>query len=173
MSTSQVSRRYATALFELIQEGVDLRQDLAAVAAVSASDEVAVLLASPEYPAALKQQVIVKAAGNVAAQVERLVALLADRNKACLLPEIVALVEEMVHQAESELEADVVVASAINKAQQDKLSAALTASTGKKVRLSVSEDKSILGGMVVRIGDRKIDYSLRTKLAGLHRALAS
>jgi len=41
------------------------------------------------------------------------------------------------------------------------------------VRINVSEDKAILGGMVIQIGDRKIDYSLRTKLAGLHRALAS
>ena len=57
--------------------------------------------------------------------------------------------------------------------EEEKLSKALSDSTGKKVRLSVSEDKSILGGMVVRIGDRKIDYSLRTKLAGLRRALAS
>ncbi|MBL4774991.1 MAG: ATP synthase F1 subunit delta [Mariprofundus sp.] len=174
MSTSQVSRRYAAALFELIQEGVELRKDLAAVAAVSAEMEVAELLASPEYPASLKQQVIVKAAGiKVAGSIDRLVGLLTDRNKASLLPQIATMVEDMVHQSESELDASVVVASAIDKAQQKKLAAALTASTGKKVRLTVSEDKSILGGLVVRIGDRKIDYSLRTKLAGLHRALAS
>jgi len=102
-----------------------------------------------------------------------LVALLAERNKAALLPEIAAMVEEMIHLAESELDAEVTVASAISDVLKDKLSKALAASTGKKVRLSISEDKSILGGMVVRIGDRKIDYSLRTKLAGLRRALAS
>ena len=173
MSTSQVSRRYARALFELIQDGTDVRKDLAAVAAVASEAEVADLLASPEYPAELKQKVITKAAGKVGGEVERLVALLAERGKAILLPEISALLEEMIHQAESELEADVVVASPIDEELQKKLSKALKASTGKKVRLSVSEDKSILGGMVVRIGDRKIDYSLRTKLAGLRRVLAS
>ncbi|OIO73788.1 MAG: ATP synthase F1 subunit delta [Zetaproteobacteria bacterium CG1_02_53_45] len=174
MSTSQISRRYARALFDLISEGTDVRQDLAAVAAVASETEVAALLLSPEYPAALKQKVIIKATGGkISAEIERLVALLAERNKAALLPEIAAMVEEMIHLAESELDAEVTVASAISDVLKDKLSKALAASTGKKVRLSISEDKSILGGMVVRIGDRKIDYSLRTKLAGLRRALAS
>ncbi|NWF35920.1 ATP synthase F1 subunit delta [Mariprofundus sp. KV] len=173
MSTSQISRRYARALFDLIQEGTDLRADLEKVAAAASADEVAVLLASPEYPATLKKQVIVKVAGDISGEIDSLVGMLAARGKESLLPEIHALVEEMLHQAESELEADVVVATSIDPALQEKLTAALTASTGKKVRIKVSEDKSILGGLVVRIGDRKIDYSLRTKLNGLRRELAS
>jgi F-type H+-transporting ATPase subunit delta len=173
MSTSQISRRYARALFDLIQEGTDLRADLEKVAAAASADEVAVLLASPEYPATLKKQVIVKVAGDISGEIDSLVGMLAARGKESLLPEIHALVEEMLHLAESELEADVVVATSIDPALQEKLTAALTASTGKKVRIKVSEDKSILGGLVVRIGDRKIDYSLRTKLNGLRRELAS
>ncbi|NWF38218.1 ATP synthase F1 subunit delta [Mariprofundus sp. NF] len=173
MSTSQISRRYARALFDLIQEGTDLRGDLEKVAAAASADEVAVLLASPEYPADLKKQVIVKVAGDISGEIDSLVGMLTARGKESLLPEIHALVEEMLHLAESELEADVVVATSIDPALQEKLTAALTASTGKKVRIKVSEDKSILGGLVVRIGDRKIDYSLRTKLSGLRRELAS
>ena len=174
MSTSRISRRYAQALFELSREGVALQDDLAAVAAVVANDEVIALLDSPQYPASLKQQVVMKAAGGkLCNEVERLVAILVDRNKACLLPEIAAQADELIHQSESELDADVTVATAMSKAVQTKLSKALAASTGQTVRLSVNQDKSILGGMVVRIGDRKIDYSLRTKLAGLRRALAS
>lgn len=173
MSTSQISRRYARALFDLIQEGTDLRADLEKVAAAASADEVAVLLASPEYPATLKKQVIVKVAGDISGEIDSLVGMLAARGKESLLPEIHALVEEMLHLAESELEADVVVATPIDPALQEKLTAALTASTGKKVRINVSEDKSILGGLIVRIGDRKIDYSLRTKLNGLRRELAS
>ncbi len=174
MSTSQISRRYASALFELINEGCKIQNDLAKVAAVAANDEVNAVLSSPEYPAELKRNVIVEAAGGkVNAEVDRLVMMLAERNKATLLPEINSQVETMIHQAESQVDAEVTVATAINKATQDKLSKALAAATGKKVSLSVSEDQSILGGMVVRIGDRKIDYSLRTKLDGLRRVLAS
>jgi len=174
MSTTQISRRYASALFELISEGSKIREDLASVAAVAVADEVADVLASPEYPAAVKSAIVVKAAGSkLAPEIERLVNLLAERNKASLLPEIYAQVEDLIHQAESELDAEVTVASPIDKSTEEKLVNALAASTGKKVRLSVSEDQSILGGLVVRIGDRKIDYSLRTKLDGLRRALAS
>jgi len=174
MSTTQISRRYAAALFELINEGSKIEKDLAKVAAVAGNDEVSAVLVSPDYPAALKRNVIIKAAGGkVNAEVERLVNMLAERNKACLLPEINVQVEEMIHMAASNLDAEVTVATSMNKVTQDKLSKALATSTGKQVRLTVSKDQTILGGMVVRIGDRKIDYSLRTKLAGLRRVLAS
>jgi len=174
MSTSQVSRRYAVALFELVGEGVKLQKDLSKVAAVVALDEVSELIASPEYPASVKQDVIISAAGGkISPEVERLVVMLAERTKAILLPEISAMLDEMVRLADSEIDAEVTVAVSITAAMKAKITKALTASTGKKVRVNVSEDKAILGGLVVQIGDRKIDYSLRTKLAGLHRALAS
>jgi len=174
MSTSQISRRYASALFELINEGGKLEKDLAMVAAVAENADVATVLASPDYPTSLKQNIIIAAAGGkVSVEIERLVGMLAGRNKACLLPEINAQVEEMIHLAASKLDAEVTVASTMNKATQDRLSKALAASTGKQVRLTVSKDQSILGGMVIRIGDRKIDYSLRTKLDGMRRVLAS
>ncbi|RLL54080.1 F0F1 ATP synthase subunit delta [Mariprofundus sp. EBB-1] len=174
MSTTQISRRYAVALFELIGEGVNLREDLAKAATIVALDEVSEVVASPEYPASLKQDVVVTAVGEkIAPEVERLLAVLAEREKLSLLPEISALVEEMIRLAESEIDAEVTVAAKLNKAIADKLTKALEDTTGKKVRVSVTQDKAILGGMVVRIGDRKIDYSLRSKLAGLHRVLAS
>jgi F-type H+-transporting ATPase subunit delta len=174
MSTSQISRRYAVALFELINEGSKIEKDLANVAAVAGNVDICALLASPDYPAELKRNVIIKAAGGkVSKEIDRLVGMLVERNKACLLPEINAQVEEMIHLATNKLDAEVTVATAISKATQNKLSKALAASTGKQVRITVAEDQSILGGMIVRIGDRKIDYSLRAKLAGLRRALAS
>jgi len=178
MSTTQISRRYACALFELICEGSNIQDDLASVSAVAANDEVNAVLVSPDYPADIKQNILVKGAvkvsgGKVSPEIDRLVAMLVGRNKACLLPEINAQVEAMIQDAAAMLDAEVTVATAMNKATQDKLSKALTASTGKEVRLTVTKDPSILGGMVVSIGDRKIDYSLRTKLSGLRRALAS
>jgi F-type H+-transporting ATPase subunit delta len=170
----QISRRYARALFELIQEGSPLTEDLAVVAAVAASGEAAELLASTEYPAKVKQSVLLKAtAGKLSKEIERLVVMLCERNKSVLLPEIHLLVEEMIRQAESEVDAEVVVATEMDEILQQKLASALEASTGKKVHLNYTTDKNILGGMVITIGDRKIDYSLRTKLNGLRRVLAS
>jgi len=174
MSTSQISRRYACALFDLIQDGSKIEDDLAKVAAVAGHDAVSTILTSPDYPSEMKCNIIIKAAGcSLSAEVVRLVSMLSDRNKACLLPEIYAQVASMIHDAASKLDAEVTVATTLSKLMQDKLSKALAESTGKQVNLSVHKDASILGGMVVRIGDRKIDYSLRTKLGGLRRALAS
>jgi len=172
-NTAQVSRRYARALFELVQEQPSLRDELASIAAVASTDEAADFLASPEYVAELKQSVLLKAAGQISQEASRLVSMLCERNKSELLPEIHMLLEEMICQAESEVDANVVVATAIDAELQQKLAAALESSTGKKVRLNYQTDKDILGGMIINIGDRKIDYSLRTKLNGLRRALAS
>jgi len=172
-NTAQVSRRYARALFELVQEKAALRDELAAIAAVASAEEVAALLASPEYPSQVKLAVLLKTAGKLSKQTIRLVEMLCERNKSELLPEIHQFVEEMIRQAESEVDADVIVATEISAALKQKLAAALEASTGKKVRLTYATNKDILGGMIINIGDRKIDYSLRTKLNGLRRILAS
>jgi len=173
-NTVQISRRYARALFELIQEGSSLREDLAYVAAVASSDQVAELLASSQYPTEIKQAVLLKAtAGKLSKEAERLIVMLCKRNKSELLPEIHLLVEEMVLQSESKLDADVVVAAEMDDTLKKKLAAALEASTGKQVHLNYVTNKEILGGMIINIGDRKIDYSLRTKLNGLRRIFAA
>jgi F-type H+-transporting ATPase subunit delta len=173
MRTQQISRRYARALFELEQDGARNRAAMEKLAAVAAVDEVREVLGNPNYPAKLKASVLEKAAGSLPAEMKRLVALLCERGKAELLPEIDSLFEEMLRQAESEVEAEVVTATKLSEAQKKGLAKALGGITGRSVRLNVSEDKSILGGLVVRIGDRLIDYSVRSRLEALKRAMAA
>ena len=173
MRTQQISRRYARALFELEQEGAGNRAALEKLAAVVGLDEVRAVLSNPSYPAGLKASVLEKAAGKLPAAMQRLVAMLCERGKAELLPEIAELFEQMVRQAESEVEAEVVSAVALSAAQQKNLAKVLGASAGRSVRLKVREDKHILGGLVVRIGDRLIDYSVRSRLEALKRAMAA
>jgi F-type H+-transporting ATPase subunit delta len=173
MRTQQISRRYARALFELEQDGAKNRAALEKLAAVAAVDAVREVLGNPNYPATLKASVLEKAAGSLPAEMKRLVALLCERGKAELLPEIDALFEEMLRQAESEVEAEVVSAAKLSEAQKKGLAKALGDITGRSVRLNVTEDKSILGGLVVRIGDRLIDYSVRSRLEALKRAMAA
>jgi len=173
MSTRSVARRYARALFDLEQEGVRLREPLTTVASVVAVPEIAVLLGKSGLPADRKAAVILKSAHNKSHEIERLVALLCERNKAGLLPEISELVESMARQAASEIEADVVAAVELNAASKDRIAKSLGKAVGRKVNLNVSYDAAILGGLVVRIGDRQLDYSLRTRLQGLKRAMVS
>jgi len=173
MSTTSISRRYARALFELQVEGVAIAESLSKAAAVAGAPEVAAALDQPNLPAKVKSAIVDKSAGGLGKEVSRLVMMLCERGKASLLSEINELFESMVRQAGSEIEAEVVSATALNKATQDKIAAALTKSTGRKVVIKTSQDKGILGGLVVRLGDRQIDYSLRTRLEGLKRTMVS
>ena len=63
------------------------------------------------------------------------------------------------------------VASALSAAQQKELKAALKSVVGKDVVINQAVDPSLLGGMIVKIGSRQIDTSLRTKLSTLKLAL--
>lgn len=173
MNTRSVSRRYASALFEIEQEGVDIRTPLKTVAEVVEIEAVRKLLAESQVPATDKAAVIEKVAGKLSKEIKRLVYMLCERSKAELLPEISELVESMSRQAASEVEADVVAAVKLDTASKDKVAKALGKALGRKVKLSVSHDADILGGLIVQIGDRQLDYSLRTRLQGLKRAMVS
>ncbi len=172
MSTRFISRRYARAIFELIQEGAKLEGGLKKLAAIAAEDEVAKVLASPALPAANKAAILTKAAGKLPKELKNLVDLLCQRGKAQLLPEIAELVDEMILQSQSEVVADVVTATKLSDAAKKKIAEALGKSIGRDVRLEVREDKSLIGGLVVQVGDRQIDCSVRHRLEDLRRAIA-
>ncbi len=70
-----------------------------------------------------------------------------------------------------EISADVTSAHALTAAQETELKATLKSVTGKDVTVNVTVDPSILGGLIVKVGSRQIDTSLRTKLSTLKLAL--
>ncbi len=70
-----------------------------------------------------------------------------------------------------EIAADVTSAHALTKAQETELKATLKGVTGKDVTVNVTVDPSILGGLIVKVGSRQIDTSLRTKLSTLKLSL--
>jgi len=174
MSTAKISRRYAVALFELIQEGTDVRPALLEAATFASNAEAQAILASPAYPNAVKVAMLGKAVSAAGAkEVSRLVGLLCERNKSVLLPEISSLVDEMVAESESSIDAEVTSAVKLTAAVQKSLAGSLTSAVGKTVNIIANKDASILGGVVIRIGDRKIDCSVKGRLDGLKRAIVS
>lgn len=174
MSSLAVSRRYARALFDLRAEGADLSGTLASLAAVVAVPDMEAFLDIPYLPVESKVATLEKAVGGkLSDELKRLVALLAGRGKTSLLPEINAVFERMVQEAEDQVVATVTVAAPLDAASEKKVKAAVAKVAGKKVQLDVVEDKQILGGMIVSIGDRQIDCSLRGKLEGLRKAIAA
>jgi len=173
MRTRSISRRYARALFELIQEGSEIQPSLGHAAQVVSMDDVVELLAAPRVTSEAKARVIEKAAGKLSGEVEQLIKMLCVRNKAELLPEINEIVNEMVRQAASKVEVDVISAAKLDAALKQKVAVVLGKAVGRKVKINVHVDSAILGGLVVRIGDRQMDYSLRTRLEGMRKALVS
>ncbi len=173
MSSLAVSRRYARALFELSQEGLDIASGLAVLAEASVVKDVQQLLELPNLSAEKKIEVLKKAVGSISDELVRLATLLCERGKASLLPEINEIFVEMVRESEARVVATVVVAMEPDAATRKKIEAAVADVAGKKVQLEIVEDKQVMGGMIVNIGDRQIDCSLRGKLEGLRKAIAA
>jgi len=173
MSTRSISRRYARALFELIQEGCKIQPSLGNAAQVASLSEVKALLSAPHIPSEVKGKVIGKVAGNLSKEVARLITILSARNKVELLPEINEILNEMIQQAGSEVEVEVTSATSLDAALKGKIVAALGRQVGGKVKMKTSLDPDIMGGLVVRVGDRQMDFSLRTRLEMLKREMIS
>ncbi|OIO72023.1 MAG: ATP synthase F1 subunit delta [Zetaproteobacteria bacterium CG_4_9_14_3_um_filter_49_83] len=175
MSASSIARRYARAVFDLHQEGVNLSESLVIAKAVVEDKEAALVLLSPTCPdavvAGVFTKVLEKAAGK--AEVVRLCCMLAKRGKLILLPEIAEQFDNMVAGLKGEIDVEVTVAVKPKATLKKSLSDTLSLATGKKVNVNIQEDAGIIGGLIVSMGDRKLDYSLKSKLEGLRKTLAS
>ena len=77
----------------------------------------------------------------------------------------------MIAAEKGEVTAEVTSAKALTKAQADALSKSLKARFGKTVKLNTAVDESLIGGLVVKVGSKMIDTSIRAKLASLQNAM--
>ena len=93
--------------------------------------------------------------------------------KPLLLPEIAAQFELYKAEQEKSVDVEVTSAFALSTEQQDKLAKVLNARLSREVRLHVTEDAALIGGVVIRAGDLVIDGSVRGKIAKLAEALKS
>jgi F-type H+-transporting ATPase subunit delta len=89
-----------------------------------------------------------------------------------LLPAVAAEFERLAREARGVLEATVTVARPVTQSEQQEIQQRLHALTGKEVQIHMAVDPSILGGVVVRIGDQVIDASVEGRLDRLRQELA-
>lgn len=99
------------------------------------------------------------------------VKLLAENARLALLPEIAALYEFMRREAEGRVDAEVVSAHEISKAQTDAIARALKKRLGREVHLTTRTDENLLGGAIIHAGDLVIDGSIRGRLDKLSTVL--
>jgi F-type H+-transporting ATPase subunit delta len=101
----------------------------------------------------------------------RFVLVLAAKRRLFALIDIINVFQALVAKMRGEVRADVTSARPLNDAEVAKLKAALKAKLGRDAMLDTHVDSSLLGGLVVKVGSRMIDSSLRTKLNGLKTAM--
>ncbi|MGD9802928.1 MAG: F0F1 ATP synthase subunit delta [Hyphomicrobiaceae bacterium] len=169
-----VAGRYASALFELAKDERQLEaveKDIVALAGM--------LKASPDLERMVRSPVITadeqgKAIGAIAQSAgfsqltSNFLQVLTRGRRLFALGDMIKLFREIAARFRGEVTADVVTAHPLNEAQQAALEDALKGTAGgRKVRIETRVDPAILGGLVVKMGSRMIDSSLRTKLNSL------
>jgi F-type H+-transporting ATPase subunit delta len=174
---SQVAERYARSLFELATEAKAISKveaDLASFEALlGSSPDLERLIKSPVFSAEDQFKAIAAIAdkakiGGLAGNFLRVVA---KNRRLFAVPGIIAAFRRIAAEARGEVSAEVTSAHELSAAQQTELKAALKSVAGKDVAIDVTVDPTLLGGLVVKMGSRQIDTSLKTKLNSLKLAL--
>lgn len=176
MLNLQLARKYSNAIFELAQEEdklVEYGKELAEVCTGLNSVPAAMaFLTNPQVATKAKRELIAKLfAGELSKNVYNFLLLLVDKRRIGLLTAIEEEYRALSNEARGILIADVTTAEPASEAQQKKLVEKLASVTGKKVELRLHEDKSLIGGVVVKIGDRRIDGSIAGRLQSLKKEL--
>jgi F-type H+-transporting ATPase subunit delta len=172
-----LANRYATALFELASERKALEQvegDLASLdRAIGETADLARLISSP----IVSREEQARAMGALADQlglsdiVKNFLGVLAERRRLGALPAMIAEFNRRLAAHRGEETAEVTSAVPLDESQLASVKDAVAAYAGRPVQLSASVDPGLLGGLVVRIGSRMIDASLKTKLQHLELSM--
>lgn len=174
---SGMAGRYATALFELAENAgaVDaVKADLDGLSALIAeSPDLARLVKSPVFTAEeqLKAMSAVLGQAGISGLAANFVKLVAQNRRLFALPKMISEFSALVAAKRGETSAEVTVAAPLSDDHYAALKSALAAQTGKDVHLDVTVDPSILGGLVVKLGSRMVDASLKTKLNSIRHAM--
>ena len=176
ISTS-IATRYATAVYGIAKDEnavPALEDDLNTLqAALSESEDFRALISSPIYSREQQSAAISALASKMGLSqtVANTLALMAQKRRLFVLPQLLATLRALIAEDKGEVTADVASAKALTKAQIEKLSKTLQAATGKSVTLNATVDESLIGGLVVKVGSRMIDTSIRAKLNSLQNRM--
>lgn len=172
-----IADRYATALFDLSKEtkAVDaLHKDVASLAeAVNGSDALADLLNSPLYSRDDQEAGIAAVASKLGLgdAMSNTLRLMAQKRRLFVVPALLTALRERIAEEKGIVTAEVSSAKALTKTQADKLAKVLKAKVGQDVEINATVDESLIGGLVVKLGSKMIDTSIRSKLAALQNSM--
>jgi F-type H+-transporting ATPase subunit delta len=174
---SGMAGRYATALFELAREAnaIDrVKADLERFdALIAESPDLLRLVRSPVFSA--DEQVAALSAvlqrAGIGGLAEKFLKLVTTNRRLFAVRDMIRGFRELVADHKGQATAEVTVAEQLKDDHVGALKSALKAVSGKDIDLNVKIDPAILGGLVVKLGSRMVDTSLRTKLNAIRHAM--
>jgi F-type H+-transporting ATPase subunit delta len=171
-----VSKRYAQALFELANSNNltdKLLGDLKGISQVIAEyKEFNHLLNQPMIDKAEKKNLFVKIfGGKVSDYTMNFIKLLVDKKRESLIPEISEEYENMVNQLHSKVVAKIYTAIEVEQNELGLLRRRLESYLDKQVEMETHVDSEIIGGVLIKIGDRVIDGTVKTRFENMARNL--
>jgi F-type H+-transporting ATPase subunit delta len=168
------AKRYALAAFDLAKgEGyLDAWQEsLDQIAQFMSEPEVRRVLENTRVTQEPRQGLIDVALADLPALPLNLARLLVRKNRTALAPAIAAQFRKLVEEDRGITRAKAVTAVPLNDVERQALVDRLEAQTGNQIILEVEVDPSLMGGLVVQMGDRLVDYSTRARLQALRESL--
>lgn len=173
MADPQVGKRYAQAAFGLAREQGSIarwRDDLGDIASVLTGSAAAGVISDSRLPLERRLSMVERVL-DVQPLALNLAKLLVTHGRTADAGEVARAFAELADAHEGIVNATVTTAIELTPAELQAIEQRLSSSMGKRVRARATIDPAILGGMVLRIGDRLIDGSVRTRLKRLRREL--
>jgi len=175
--TGGVAGRYASALFDLAEEANQVRQvekDLISLQSLlNESADLKRMVRSPVFSSDEQGRAIAAVAekAGLAPLVVNFLKVLARNRRLFALNKMIRTFLALAARQRGEVNAEVATAHPLTDEQLATLKETLRASAGKDVQLITKVDPTLLGGLIVKMGSRMIDSSIRTKLTSLKTAM--
>ena len=175
--SATIAERYAQALFEISKDAGDLdalaRDADVLTEALGASPELRDVISSPRFSRDEQAAAVKALAGplGLSQMTANALGVMAGKRRLFTLPQLAVKLRAMIAAEKGEVTAEVTSASALSDAQRDKIAEMLRVRFGRNIKLNTSVDESLIGGLIVKVGSKMIDTSIRTKLASLQNAM--
>lgn len=170
---SEIAQRYAGALFDLARDANALdsveNEINALLKAIGTSADLRIVLASPVYDAEDQRKAIgaVAEKAGFSALTRNFIGLVARNRRLFALEAMASAFAARLAAHRGEVTAEAISAAPLNEEQAKRLRGEIERVVGKAVKLSMRVDPELLGGLIVKVGSKMIDSSLKTKLSRL------
>lgn len=170
---SRIARRYARALYKMCDSNLEkARKDLESLKTLRAlfdDKDAGKVLRSPVMPPDLKKTLLHYGLEKAVAgeDLKSFIDTLVSAGRVSWIPRMIVAFEDLINEAEGKAVAEVTSAVPLEQDDQQSIASRLGQILGKSIVLESKVDPSLLGGFVAKIGNYRIDMSLKTKLDGL------